>query len=30
MLFAYPKNEREDLTVAQCRILRKIVEEEYP
>jgi len=30
MLFAYPKNEREDLTVAQRRILRKIVEEEYP
>lgn len=30
MLFAYPKNERGDLTMAQRRILRKIVEEEYP
>jgi hypothetical protein len=30
MLFAYPKNEREDLTVSQRQLLRKIVEEEYP
>ena len=30
MLFMYPKNERDDLTVAQIKILRTIVEEEYP
>ena len=30
MLFAYPKNERSDLTAAQRRTLRKIVETEYP
>lgn len=30
MLFAYPKNERDDLTAAQRQLLRKIVEEEYP
>jgi len=30
MLFIYPKNERDDLTPAQLRILRRIVEEEYP
>lgn len=30
MLFIYPKNERNDLTPAQLRILRRIVEEEYP
>jgi hypothetical protein len=30
MLFMYPKSERDDLTPAQLRILRKIVEEEYP
>lgn len=30
MLFAYPKNERSDLTPAQKRALRKIVETEYP
>jgi hypothetical protein len=30
MLFAYPKNEREDLTPAQREALRKIVETEYP
>lgn len=30
MLFMYPKNERDDLTAAQIKILRTIVEEEYP
>jgi hypothetical protein len=30
MLFVYPKNERSDLTAAQRRALRKIVETEYP
>jgi hypothetical protein len=30
MLFVYPKNERENLTPAQCQALRKIVETEYP
>jgi hypothetical protein len=30
MLFAYPKNEREDLSAAQRRILRDIVKREYP
>jgi hypothetical protein len=30
MLFAYPKNERSDLTPAQKRALRKVVETEYP
>lgn len=30
MLFAYPKNERTDLTAAQREALRKIVESEYP
>ncbi len=30
MLFAYSKNEREDLTAAQRQLLRKIVEKEYP
>jgi hypothetical protein len=30
MLFVYPKNERPDLTAAQKRALRKIVETEYP
>jgi hypothetical protein len=30
MLFAYPKNERDDLTTAQRQLLRRIVEEEYP
>ncbi|MFY9820673.1 MAG: type II toxin-antitoxin system RelE/ParE family toxin [Thermoanaerobaculia bacterium] len=30
MLFAYAKNEREDLTVAQRQALRRIVESEYP
>jgi hypothetical protein len=30
MLFAYVKNEREDLTVTQRQALRRIVESEYP
>lgn len=30
MLFVYAKNERADLSPDQLRILRKIVEEEYP
>ena len=30
MLFVYPKNERSDLTAAQRRALRQIVEREYP
>lgn len=30
MLFVYPKNEQADLTPAQRRTLRKIVETEYP
>lgn len=30
MLFAYPKNERSDLTPAHRRALRKVVETEYP
>ena len=30
MLFAYPKNERTDLSAAERQILRRIVEEEYP
>jgi hypothetical protein len=30
MLFVYPKNERSDLTPVQKRVLRKIVETEYP
>jgi len=30
MLFVYPKSEQEDLTAQQLRILRQIVEEEYP
>lgn len=29
-LFAFRKNERDDLTPEQIRILRQIVEEEYP
>jgi len=29
MLFMYPKSERDDLTAAQIKILRTIVEEEY-
>jgi len=30
MLFAYPKNERDDLTPEQRRALRRVVEAEYP
>ena len=30
MLFIYAKGEQEDLSPAQLKILRKIVEEEYP
>ncbi len=30
MLLMYPKNERDELSPSQLRILRKIVEEEYP
>jgi hypothetical protein len=30
MLFMYPKSERDDLTAAQIKALRTIVEEEYP
>jgi len=30
MLFIYDKNERSDLTPAQIKMLRSIIEEEYP
>jgi hypothetical protein len=30
MLFAYPKTVQSDLTPGQLRVLRRIVEEEYP
>jgi mRNA-degrading endonuclease RelE of RelBE toxin-antitoxin system len=30
MLFIYPKSERDDLTPEQLKVLRSIVEEEYP
>jgi hypothetical protein len=30
LLFAYPKNERGDLTPAQRKALRQVVEREYP
>jgi hypothetical protein len=30
MLYAYAKNEQEDLTKEQIKILRKYIEEEYP
>ena len=30
MLFLFAKNERDDLSPAQIKILRQIVEEEYP
>jgi len=30
MLFINPKTEHDDLTTAQLRLLRRIVEEEYP
>jgi mRNA-degrading endonuclease RelE of RelBE toxin-antitoxin system len=29
MLVAYAKNEKDDLTPAQCRVLRQLVEEEF-
>lgn len=29
MLYVYPKNERSDLTPAQVRLLRRLVEEEF-
>jgi len=29
MLYVYPKNERSDLTPAQVRVLRRLVEEEF-
>ena len=30
MLFMYAKNEQEDLTPMQLKVLRKIIEEDYP
>ena len=30
MLFLYAKTEQDDLTVGQLKILRQIIEEEYP
>ena len=30
MLFAYPKTEQDDLTPEQLRLLKRIIEEEYP
>lgn len=30
MLFMYAKNEQDDLTPEQLKVLRRIVEEEYP
>jgi mRNA-degrading endonuclease RelE of RelBE toxin-antitoxin system len=30
MLFMYPKNVRADLTLAQVKILKQIVEKDYP
>jgi hypothetical protein len=30
MLFVYSKNEQDDLTPKQLKMLKKIVEEEYP
>lgn len=30
MLYVYPKNEREDLTKKQLKLLSQIVKEEYP
>src|SRR5688572_27723458 len=29
LLYAFPKNEQEDLTVAQLRVLRRLVREEF-
>jgi len=30
MLFMYPKGERDDLTPTQIKVLKQIVEQEYP
>jgi hypothetical protein len=30
MLLMYSKNEQDNLTTAQLKILRRIIEEEYP
>ena len=30
MLFVYPKNVQDDLTHEQLRVLRKVIDEEYP
>ena len=30
MLFIYPKTEQDDLTPGQLKVLRQIIEEEYP
>lgn len=30
MLFLYPKNVQGDLSAQQLRVLRRIIEEEYP
>jgi hypothetical protein len=30
MLLIYPKSEQDDLTPLQIRILKKVVEKEYP
>lgn len=30
MLLMYAKNERDDLTTEQLKVLRRIIEEEYP
>jgi len=30
MLYVYPKSARDDLTQSQLKVLKKIVEEEYP
>ena len=30
MLFMYAKNEQDDLTAEQLKVLRRIIEEEYP
>ena len=30
MLFIYAKNERDDLTSEQLKVLRRLIEEEYP
>jgi hypothetical protein len=30
MLLMYAKNEQDDLTIDQVKVLRRIIEEEYP